>query len=350
MKNSQLEIPTLNNQFDSFPGTRYMGSKNKIIGDIWNILKDYHFESFYDAFGGSNIVGYFMKCQGKKVISNDFMTMSYHTANAIIKNSFDTIDDLELDFLVNHDNTNDFISKKFKDLYFTDSDNHFLDQVRANIDILNNDYKKSIALSALSRACMKKRPRGIFTFIGERYNDGRQDLRDTLKEHFVSNVHLFNNAVFDNLQQNECYNSQTQELEITADLVYFDPPYYSPKSDNDYVRRYHFIEGLVRNWEGLEIQENTLTKKFKSYKSPFSNKLAAYNEFEKLFERFKDSIIAVSYSSNSLPTKEELTEILKVHKNHVSVYEVDHTYSFGTQSHKIGNKNNRVKEYLFIAR
>jgi DNA adenine methylase len=345
----QLEIPTLTNQFNYFPGTRFMGSKNKIIVDLWKILKNYEFESFYDAFAGSNIVGYFMKCQGKKVISNDFMTMSYHTANAIIENSFIRLEESEIEFLVNRDNSNDFISKKFKGLYFSDSDNHFLDQVRANIDLLDNDYKKSIALASLSRACIKKRPRGIFTFVGNRYDDGRKDLRNSLKEHFVNNVIIFNEAVFDNSKNNESNNVLTQELNANADLVYMDPPYFSTKSDNDYVRRYHFVEGLVRNWEGLEIQENTITKKFKSYKSPFSNKSEAYSEFEKLFERFKNSIIAVSYSSNSLPTKEELTEILKRYKTNISVFEINHTYSFGTQSHKIGNENNRVKEYFFIA-
>jgi DNA adenine methylase len=347
--NLQLEIPTLTNQFDYFPGTRYMGSKNKIIGDLWKVLKTYKFESFYDAFAGSNIVGYFMKCQGKKVISNDFMAMSYHTANAIIENSFVQLETSEIDFLINRDNSNNFISKKFKDLYFSDSDNHFLDQVRANIELLDNKYKKSIALASLSRACIKKRPRGIFTFVGHRYDDGRKDLRDSLKEHFLNNVNIFNEAVFDNSMENESNNQLTQNMNINADLVYLDPPYFSPKSDNDYVRRYHFVEGLVRNWEGLEIQENTKTKKFKSYKSPFSNKSEAYNEFEKLFNKFKDSIIAVSYSSNSLPTKEELIDILKNFKKNVSVQEIDHTYSFGTQSHKIGNENNRVKEYLFIA-
>ncbi|MBN2834340.1 MAG: DNA adenine methylase [Candidatus Delongbacteria bacterium] len=344
----QLEIPTLTNQFDYFPGTRYMGSKNKIIGDLWKVLRTYEFESFYDAFAGSNIVGYFMKCQGKKIISNDFMAMSYHTANAIIENSFVQLEESEIDFLVNRDNSNNFISKKFKGLYFSDSDNHFLDQVRANIDLLDNDYKKSIALSSLSRACIKKRPRGIFTFIGHRYDDGRKDIQDSLKEHFLNNISIFNAAVFDNGYDNKSFNTQTQKLEIGADLVYLDPPYYSQKSDNDYVRRYHFVEGLVKNWEGLEIQENTKTKKFKSYKSPFSNKINAYDEFDKLFAKFSNSIIAVSYSSNSLPTKEELTEILKGHKKSVSVHEIDHTYSFGTQPHKIGNVNNRVKEYLFI--
>jgi DNA adenine methylase len=345
----QLDIPTLTNQFDYFPGTRYMGSKNKIIGDLWHYLQGYDFESFYDAFAGSNTVGYFMKCQGKQVISNDFMAMSYHTANAIIQNSFVQLEQSELDFLINRDNSNNFISKKFKDLYFSDADNQFLDQVRANIELLDNEYKKSIALASLSRACVKKRPRGIFTFVGQRYDDGRKDLRNTLKEHFINNVQIFNNAVFDNSMDNKSNNQSTQNMEVNADLVYLDPPYFSPKSDNDYVRRYHFVEGLVKNWEGLEIQENTKTKKFKSYKSPFSNKNEAYNEFEKLFSKFRNSIIAVSYSSNSLPTKDELTEILKGFKNNVVVHEIDHTYSFGTQSHKIGNENNRVKEYLFIA-
>lgn len=345
----QLEIEILKNQFDYFPGTRYMGSKNKIIREIWEILKEYDFNTFYDAFAGSNIVGYFMKCQGKHVTTNDFMTMSYHVSKAIIENNIFQINDLELDLLLNRKNQNNFISKKFKDLYFSDSDNNFLDKVRANIEYLDNDYKKSIALSALSRACIKKRPRGIFTFIGQRYDDGRKDLQDTLEEHFIENIRLFNNAVFNNNTNNLSHNTTTQDLSINSDMVYLDPPYYSPKSDNDYVRRYHFVEGLVKNWNGLDIQENTKTKKFKSYKSPFSNKIEAYKEFDKLFNKFKNSIIAVSYSSNSLPTKDELMNMLKKYKETVSVFEIDHVYSFGTQSHKIGNSNNRVKEYLFIA-
>ena len=345
----QLKIKELRNQFDYFPGTRYMGSKNKIIGDIWNILKEYNFTNFYDAFSGSNVVGYFMKCQGKQVITNDFMSMSFHISKAIIENDTYRINDKELEFLLNNENQSDFISKKFKNLYFSDKDNRFLDKVRTNISLLDNEYKKSLALAAISRACIKKRPRGIFTFTGHRYDDGRIDIVKPLEEHFINNIQIFNDAVFDNSFKCKAYNKETQKLDVNSDLVYFDPPYYGPKSDNDYVRRYHFVEGLVKNWYGLEIQENTKTKKFKSYLSPFSNKIDAYLEFEKLFKKFENSIIAVSYSSNSLPTKEELVSMLKKYKNNVKVHEIDHIYSFGTQSHKIGNKNNRVKEYLFIA-
>ena len=62
----QLEIENFTDQFQHFPGTRYMGSKNKIIPDIWQHLSKLDFESAYDAFAGSNVVGYFLKCQGKK--------------------------------------------------------------------------------------------------------------------------------------------------------------------------------------------------------------------------------------------------------------------------------------------
>lgn len=42
--------------------------------------------------------------------------------------------------------------------------------------------------------------------------------------------------------------------------------------DNEYVRRYHFVEGLSLDWKDIEIKENTKTKKFKSYPTPFSSR------------------------------------------------------------------------------
>lgn len=349
MSNSQLEIETFVDQFSHFPGTRYMGSKNKIIHEIWSVLKHYNFNSFFDAFAGSNVVGYFMKSKGKEVITNDFMGISHITAKAIIENSNILLDKKDLEFLLSNPNKAAYISNKFKGLYFDDMDNRFLDQVRFNISCLDNDYKQAIALSALVRACVKKRPRGVFTFVGHRYDDGREDIKKSLKDHFISNVSAFNSAVFDNNTVCKAYNSLTERLKINADLVYFDPPYFTPNSDNDYVRRYHFVEGLVKNWEGLEIQEHTKTKKFKSYKSPFSKKEEAYAAFENLIGQYNDSIIAISYSSNSLPTKEEMIQILQKYKSNVVAHEIDHLYSFGNQNHKAGNRFNRVKEYLFIA-
>jgi DNA adenine methylase len=131
-------------------------------------------------------------------------------------------------------------------------------------------------------------------------------------------------------------------------LVYIDPPYYSPFSDNEYVRRYHFVEGLARNWEGVEIQQHTVTKKFKSYPTPFSSKAGSFEAFEKLFEKFKRHILVVSYSSNSLPSQAEILDLLRKHKKKVRVFPIDYKYSFGNQGHKVDDNRNSVQEYLFV--
>lgn len=346
----QLAFDSMIDQFGRFPGTRYMGSKNKIIRNIWEHIKDLEFESFLDAFAGSNVVGYHLKCQGKEVKTNDFLAFSFIISKAIIENSCITLNQEDIQSLLKDNHNNAFIQNTFNGIFYDTEDNRFLDKVRLNISKLGNDYKEALALSALVRACKKKRSRGIFTFVGERYNDGRLDMQKTLQEHFLESIEIFNLAVFDNGKYNQSFNQRSENLALEADLVYLDPPYFTPNSDNDYTRRYHFVEGLVRNWKDLEIQSHSVVKKFASYKSPFAKKDTAYSAFEELIAKYKKSIIVISYSSNSYPTKGELMTMLRNYKSDVIAHEIDYTYSFGNQNHKIGNKNNRVKELLFIAK
>ncbi len=344
--------PTQLELLENFPGTRYMGSKYKILPFLWDSIKDLQFETVLDAFSGSGCVSYMLKKKGFEVYSNDFMAFSSKITHALIQNSENKITDSDLKKLLKENAPGDeFIRKTFVGLYFSDEDNIFLDNLRLNIEALNNKDKKALALAAISRACLKKRPRGLFTYTGDRYNDGRRDLQMSLKDHFIENVKAFNSAVFDNGKKNKAYNRDVFDLgDVKADLVYFDPPYLTSKSDNDYTRRYHFIEGLVKNWEGLDIQYETKTKKFKKYASPFDSKSTVNDALDRLFNQHKDSIIVVSYSSNSIPAKEEMIELLKRYKKVVEIKEVDYLYSIGNQGHKVGDNANKVKEYLFIAR
>ncbi len=185
--------------------------------------------------------------------------------------------------------------------------------------------------------------------MGERYDDGRRDLRLTLQEQFLAAVGLLNDTVFDNGQQNRAFNQDVFTLNVPADLVYLDPPYYTPLSDNDYLRRYHFVEGLSCYWQGVEILHHTKTKKLRKYYTPFDSRTEVYSAFERLFHQFSKCILVVSYSSNSLPRREELTEMLRAIKSNVEVHSIEHKYSFGTHGHKVGNNNNAVQEYLFVA-
>jgi len=333
---------------ERFPGTKYMGSKYNVLDFIWESIKGIEFASVLDAFSGSACVSYLFKSHGKRVFSNDLMHFCFHTANALIANNGMTITDDEMAMLLaGNPSSPTFIQDTFKGLYFSDDDNLFLDQVRANVDQLQDFHKRSIALSSLVRACLKRRARGIFTYVGERYYDDRRDLQMSIREHFIAAVAQHNRAVFDNGQTNIAFNGDVFELDVGADLVYIDPPYYSPHSDNDYVRRYHFVEGLVRYWNGVEIDAHTATKKFRKYPTLFDGRDSTYEAFRMLFEKFRDSILVVSYSSNCLPTKSELATMIKEHKRRVSVFQIGHTYSFGTQRDSEQNAN-KVEEFIFV--
>lgn len=336
-------------QVSAYPATRFMGSKSKLLSEIWNVASRFSFNSVVDLFSGSGIVGYMFKAQGKAVISNDYMAMSATFAKAMIENNCVTLPLHEAEqLLINNHDSDSFVSKTFKGLYYTDEENKTIDILRANIAKIEDPYKQAIAMTALIRACTKKRPRGIFTYTGHRYDDGRKDLQKTISEQFIEAVEAVNGAIFNNGKNNFAYCADAMDLNVTnADLVYIDPPYYSPLSDNEYVRRYHFVEGLARNWEGVEIQEHTQTKKFKSYPTPFSTRNGAAEAFDKLFSKYADSILIVSYSSNSQPTQDEMIAIMSKYKQYVEVVPIDYKYSFGNQSEAKTHRND-VQEYLFV--
>ena len=345
----RLDPQPMPQQVSAYPPTRFMGSKSKLLSEIWSVVSQFNVNTVVDLFSGSGVVGYMLKAQGKAVISNDYMAMSATFTKAMVENNNVTLPlDEAKTLLVAHKESDHFVADTFKGLYYSDEENDLIDTLRTNIAAMKDQYKQAIAMTALIRACTKKRPRGIFTYTGHRYDDGRQDLKKSLSQQFLEAVEAVNKAVFDNGKINLSKHGDAMDLKVeNADLVYIDPPYYSPLSDNEYVRRYHFVEGLARDWKGVEIQEHTQTKKFKSYPTPFSTRKGAADAFDKLFKKFANSILVVSYSSNSQPTQDEMVAIMAKYKEHVEVIPIDYKYSFGNQSEAKTHRNS-VQEYLFV--
>lgn len=340
----------LDEQTLKFPATRYMGSKTKLLSEIWAVADQFDFANVLDLFSGSGIVSYMFKSKGKNVFANDYMAFSANITQALVENSDQTLPtERALNLVGTHFDNDGFVQTTFKDLYYADADNAFIDSMRAGIAAIRNPHQRAIARAALIRACIKKRPRGIYTYVGMRYDDGRKDLQTSFSDHFINAVDSLNAAVFANAGISRSRHGDAMTVPAREDsLVYIDPPYYSPLSDNEYVRRYHFVEGLARDWDGVEIQEHTLTKKFKSYPTPFSSRTGAHAAFDRLFRKHRNSVLIVSYSSNSQPTKDEMVALLNQYKRHVEVVPVNHRYSFGTHGHKVGDNKNKVNEYLFV--
>lgn len=332
-----------------FPQLRYMGSKHRLLPWIHEVIAGLEFNSAVDAFAGSACVGYMFKAMGKQVISNDFLNLSTTIAKALIENPGNQLPDKIVQQLLQYDPKHKhFIERTFTGIFYTPDDLRFLDRVSWNIEKLKNPYWQAIAKAALIRSCVKRQPRGVFTISGdpEHYKDGRRDLKLTLREHFLEQVAVYNQAVFDNHQQNRARCGDIFNwAEDPADLVYMDPPYVPRSDDNCYVKRYHFLEGLSCYWQDKTIMENTRVKKFEKMYTPFSYRKSAIDAFDNMFKQFADSTLVLSYSSNGFPDLKELRKLMQRYKKSVDVFERDHRYHFGTHN---AVKRSQVTEYLIV--
>lgn len=333
----------------SYPQLRFMGSKHRLLPWLESVLNQLSFETALDGFSGSGCVSYLLKVMGKSVHSNDFLAFATDFARAAVENSTETLSVRDVEQLLElAPDRERFIEQEFDGIFFTHEDRVFLDQVWASASGLSKG-KRAIAMSALYRSCVKKQPRGVFTVKSGRYDDGRRDLRLSLRDHFRESVDIFNDLVFDNGHEHTASTSDIFALATgrMPDLVYLDPPYVPRADDNCYVKRYHFLEGLATYWRGVEFHPTSKVKKLRKRYTPFSYRRTAESAFDQLFEKFRDSTIVLSYSSSGYPDLNRLVELLRRHKSEVDVFSEKHRYHFGTHG-QVSDARKVVTEYLIV--
>ncbi|NYD67920.1 DNA adenine methylase [Agromyces atrinae] len=336
-------------QVARFPRLRYMGSKYKLVPALNEVFHEIGGTRALDAFSGSGVVSYLLKARGFEVTSNDFLTFPTVIARATVANSTTTLgDDLVETICGPAADDRDFIQQKFDGIFLSAADRRFLDSAWSHIDRLDG-FQRDVAISALVLSAARKQPRGVFTFTGTRYDDGRRDLHLSMADHFRERVADYNATVFDNGRSSRAVTGDVADLPADEyDIVYLDPPYAPPRDDADYMKRYHFLEGLSVYWRGQVIMEETKTKKIAKKFTPFAYKRTIDDALARTFDQFRDSgAIVLSYSSNAVPGRERIAELLGQVKKHVEVREFTHTYSFGT--HATATRT-AVSEYVFIGR
>ena len=327
-----------------------MGSKYKLLPYLAEVFAEVGGKTALDAFSGSGVVSYLLKRQGYSVTANDMLEFPGVLASATVINNSTLLTDSDVAEIIGPAaDGRDFIRKTFTGVFFNLDDLAFLDSAWSHISSMHGD-KRALAISALVLSAARKQPRGVFTISGDlsSYNDGRRDLRISMRDHFIEHVADYNRAVFSGPPAGVTRQEASQMEVRPYDLVYLDPPYAPPSDDNCYIKRFHFLEGLSRYWEGDTLMMDTLTKKLPKPVTGYSNKRTIVEAFRDTFKRFRDAgTLVLSYGSNALPDKETITELLLEVKRDVEVHAIPHTYHYGT--HQAAERRS-VDEYIFIAR
>ena len=336
-------------QAAKYPHLRYMGSKYRLLPTLADVFGQLGGATAHDPFSGSGVVSYLLKAQGYEVTSGDYLHFPVALAQASCVNQSVRLGETDVNFIVQGGNLDgrDFISSTYRGRFFTPEDLQFLDAAWSCIDTFQG-AKRHLAVASLVLAAARKQPRGVFTVTGLRYDDGRTSLHMPLAEQFLKCVTAWNAAVFEGARC-RAVQGDVNESGAGADVVYLDPPYAPPRDDNDYVKRYWFLEGLANYWEcgTASVMQNTKTHKLPKRATLFGSKQTIASALASTFEKFKDSTLVMSYGSNAVPDLDTLVSMLRHQKGaRPEVIKLAHRYHFGT--HRTAARR-EATEYVLVA-
>lgn len=329
---------------NNFPKVNFIGNKEKIAEWVCDHIPN-DAKTLFDAFSGGASVSYYAKMKGMKVFGNDILKVNYLISKALIENKKEKLDEKDIEIIFKGKPFKGFMYKNYAEKLFFPKECMELDLYRRNIEKLNSEYKKALALILIRRAMVRKMPYSRFNlnwdkikqlrdeeYSYSKYKRRRAYHNLSFKEHFLKNLDEYNNAIFDNKQNNKSFNDDVFNLlgKIKSDVVYLDPPY----------------TGTMNNYFGFYgvIDEYITSKKQKPFKNNFIKKDKSLELFDELFSKLTSyKYWILSYNNNSYPSKKELLDLIKKYRKNIKVIEKKHNYKITGKKHKNSNK-----EYLFI--
>lgn len=312
----------------NFPQPQYLGNKYHLLSWIGEHIP-HEINTFLDAFSASQTIAYHIKQRGVEVHTNDLLNHNHQIGLALIENNYICLTDEDVVFLISENkNKHNLIEKLYEDLFFDKQDCIFLDNLRANIELISCPYKKALVFSVINRSMTSKITMGHFahTKAISYSNDPTRVKRNRLlktpiKDIFLSNLIKYNQAVFNNKRENKSYNKDIIVLldEIqNIDCVYFDPPYCD--SHADYQSFYHVLETFVKYWDDKQFI-NSIKRYEPKYHSGFDKKKDIINSFNILFEKSENiPYWLMSYNDRSYPKIEVIKDLIEQFKTCEVIY------------------------------
>jgi len=336
----------------------YIGSKFQLLDWIteimlqktgWTTFED---KRIADLFAGTGIVSHHFRSLNSIITSNDAELYSYIITHAFTRSIYSPtcqtmIAQIQTEIAqAKHKDTVGFITTKYSPYsgcerkFFTVENAKRIDYIRARIEQLRNnldpdEYKFMVASLLLSADAVSNVPAVYGCYLKEFKAKATRTLvfqpihNNTCKGKSESTT--FNSDVL----------SDTFLNNINVDLVYLDPPY----NERQYSKNYFPLNMIALTPEG---QAAELPLKGKTgipescFISPFCKKGVVEDAFDKLFGSLKTQWIFLSYSSESIVSKEKMLSLMGKYGD-ASVIERDYK-RFKSFEY---NEDKAIKEYLF---
>ena len=300
-----------------FPTTRYYGSKRRLLSWIYDHTKNLEFNSIFDRFGGTSSVSLLFQSMGKKVYFHDALKSNTISAKTILNSNNINVEEIN-QFFSNITPHNGFISKNFKNIYYSNEENMWLDGA---ITKLQKQDNADALWYCLFQASLKKRP--FNTFHRANYNLRTRNVQRNFGNLTTWNTPFTQHIYTSSMELEQFISAKNKPTQATilssqnlgskvidADAIYLDPPYIQhTNNSDDYFKKYHFLESMTNynNWRSC-INHTTKTKaqdtpehiKIWNNKNTFKDLL-----FEEI-TKYRDKIVILSYQTNGYPSYDNI--------------------------------------------
>ena len=330
---------------------RFIGGKSLMLDRIDQVIKDNSSETISivgDLFCGSGVVSQHFKKQGKKVISNDIMYMSYVLARGLTElNSCPTFGELQIKDIFKYLNNLSeplFLDKAFiynnyspndncERMYFQPKNAKKIDAIRQQINSWFIEKKLSETEYFYLLACLLSAVPYVSNIAGVYAAYLKHWDKRTYNDLYITPIEIIESNV-----SCRAFNMDAIDLckSHNFDLVYIDPPY----NQREYISNYHILETIAK-YDSPVIKGVTGMRPYN--KSAFCSKSTVKNAFYSLFYQLKTKYAIVSYNNEGLLTTEELFSIFNEFGK-VKLYE----YPYRRYKSKIPNNKKGLKEQLFF--
>lgn len=330
----------------SLQNRRYIGNKFKLLTFIDSVIKaeNMTFDSFADIFAGTGVVAEHFMQAGKQIIINDNLYSNFVFYNAWLSNN--DYSEQKIQELINYYNTDtdyihdNYLSDTFSGTYYHYEDAKKLGAIREHLESIKSELSEReymILLSSLLYTADKiANGVGHFEAFLAKQPEKRGVVLQMLNlQHYAKSPQI--------------YQSDANELvkNISADVLYLDPPYNA----RQYVNFYHLLENLAE-WKKPKVSGKTLKMPRQEKMSQYS-KAKAKEALKDLVSNAKAKYILLSYNNtykaNSGASINKITEqdIIDILSSVGEVKKYDTDYRF-FNSGKTDFDNH--KEILYVCK